>query len=126
MTTLHRVVTKDEAGTAAGAVCSVPNAATLPGAPTPVCSAPNSVAPGATLTCTVGFTTPASGAVSVTGGTGAINDVNGGQDVAAGNNRSTASVGAEALAAVPTLGWPALLVLAGLLGLGGARRRRMA
>ena len=120
--------TNSGTGPAVGATCSIVNAAGLPGSPTPTCSPSGIVAVNASLTCTVQFTMPTDGSpVNVRAGTGAINDVNGGNDPGAGNNpsnlevRNTASAGR--VTAVPTLGWPMLAMLASLLGWLGMRRK---
>lgn len=117
-------------GTAAAidAVCSITNAATLPGAPAPICTGPGVVMAGATLSCTVDFSMPAGGGqtVEVKAGTGAVNDSNGGAVLTAGNNPSSSQVRGNVLAPIPTLGWAGLSLLAALLGLGAARRRRAA
>jgi uncharacterized repeat protein (TIGR01451 family) len=79
--------------TAYGATCSVENAASLPGSPTPSCSPnPATVAPNGELSCSVTFNAPASGTVTVIGGTSAINDKVGGTSPSAGNNPSADSV----------------------------------
>jgi hypothetical protein len=107
-------------------LCSIVNAASLPGAPAPSCSSSvPSLAVGSTLTCTISFNMPAS-SVEVIGGTGANNDDNGGAVQNAGNNGTSVTVLPRqpppgTVTAVPTLQWPALL--AALLGLGAWRRR---
>ncbi|WP_354443104.1 DUF11 domain-containing protein [Ottowia thiooxydans] len=106
--------------TAQNAFCSVPNAASLPGSPTPSCGAPGNLAPNGSLTCTVVFMMPVGGtnSIVVTGGTGADNDDNGGSDPAAGNNPSSASVastGPSTVEPVPGLDKPALLLLLSLM-----------
>ena len=108
---------------AVGAICTVPNASALPGAPTPACSPSGTVAVNGLLTCTVSFTMPTPGAqISVQGGTGAVNDSNGGNNPAGGNNPSTARVDPQ-LQAVPTLDKLALLLLALVMGAMAVRRR---
>ena len=77
--------------TANNAFCSVPNATSLPGSPTPSCSANGSVAAGASLSCTVSFVATGT-LIPVEGGTGADNDSNGGSDPRAGNNASVTPV----------------------------------
>ena len=116
--------------TAWNAFCSIPNASGLPGAPVPVCAGPSNLTSGGTLTCTVNFTMPQSGSVSVTGGTGADNDSNGGSVPTAGNNPSSTAVtrpGEGQISTptpVPGLGVFALLLLPVLMGLGALRQHR--
>ncbi|WP_028603695.1 THxN family PEP-CTERM protein [Ottowia thiooxydans] len=115
--------------TAFNAFCSIPNAAALPGSPTPVCSAPTNVVSNGVLTCTVSFPMPDSGNIAITGGTGADNDNNGGRDASSGNNLSSASVTRNVVvppppAPVPGLGGIALLLLLGLIGLVAFRQYR--
>ncbi|MET4579455.1 THxN family PEP-CTERM protein [Ottowia thiooxydans] len=117
--------------TALNAFCSIPNASGLPGAPVPACSAGVSdLTSGGTITCTVNFTMPQSGSISVTGGTGADNDSNGGSVPSAGNNPSITAVTrpGEGQVSTPTpvpgLGGFALLLLPVLMGLGAFRQHR--
>ena len=119
--------TNNGPGAAVNAFCRITNAATLPGAPVPVCSANANVAAGATLSCTVSFTMPTTtGVIPVTAGTGADNDINGGSVASAGNNPSSASV--TPVLEVPTLDGRALLLLVlSVLALGifvQSRKRR--
>lgn len=113
---------------ALGAMCTMPNAPTLPGAPTPVCSPSGTVVAGASLNCKVDFTMPTTPGttVDVQGGTGAQNDRNGGSAPAAGNNPSNTRVSNAPTVPVPTMGWPALALLGAALGALGMRRRRSA
>ncbi|TDS85228.1 THxN family PEP-CTERM protein [Comamonas sp. JUb58] len=114
--------------TALNAFCSISNAASLPGSPSPVCTGPAAVPSQGVLSCTVSFKLPASGSVTVLGATGADNDSNGGSDGALGNNPSSAAVSTQTAAPtpVPTLGVWALLLLAALLGgLAWDARRRL-
>ncbi|WP_028602898.1 DUF11 domain-containing protein [Ottowia thiooxydans] len=102
--------------TATNAFCSVPNVSSLPGNPSPNCSAPTNLAPLGSLTCTVVFTMPVGNtdSISVVGGTGADNDSNGGTDPAAGNNPSNVSVtsgGPSTVEPVPGLDRHGLLLL---------------
>jgi len=106
---------------AINAACDVPNAASLPGNPTPTCDPAGTLAAGAEKTCTVQFNMPAS-SVRVDGLASADNDSD------SSNNRASAQVisTVSGASAIPTLGWPALLVLAALLGTASALRRRRA
>lgn len=112
--------------TALNAFCSIPNAASLPGSPMPACSAPANVVSNGTLACTVSFTMPDSGNITVNGGTGADNDSNGGRDASSGNNPSSAPVTRQLAAPVPVpgLGPFALLLLLGLMGLVALHQHR--
>lgn len=130
------VCTNSGASTAINASCSILNAAALPGNPAPQCDSPANLSAGAALTCSVSFTMPASGSVSVSGGTSADNDSNGGVVPTAGNNPSSATVSLPGQGPVtpttptpvPTLGALAFMLLSGLLGLAGllGLRRRSA
>ena len=126
------------AGSAAAlqAFCAIPNAASLPGSPTPVCSAPADLPPNGTLSCTLSFTMAGNASITVVGGAGAHNDSNGGGDAAAGNNASSAAVAPQVTTPtnptnpsnptpVPGLGGFALAVLAALMGLVVWRRPRL-
>ncbi len=120
--------TNTGSSTALNAFCSISNAASLPGSPSPVCTGPATVPSQGVLSCTVSFNLPASGSVTVLGATGADNDSNGGSDGALGNNPSSAAVSTQTAAPtpVPTLGVWALLLLAALLaGLAWDARRRL-
>ena len=117
--------------TATNAFCSVPNAAELPGSPTPVCtgSPATALGVGSALTCTVSFDLPAMrGDISVLAGTGASNDVEGGEVPADGNNPSQDAVSPNIpMVQVPTLGELGLLLLGlmlSALGLMHQRQRR--
>jgi hypothetical protein len=120
--------TNTGSSTALNAFCSISNAASLPGSPSPVCTGPADVSSQGALSCTVSFNMPASGSLTVLGATGADNDSNGGSDGALGNNPSSAAVSTQTAAPtpVPTLGVWALLLLAALLGgLAWDARRRV-
>jgi hypothetical protein len=118
--------TNNGPGTAVDAFCSIPNASSLPAGASVTC-APNApaLATGGTLTCTASFALAAGGTASVTGGTGATNDSNGGSTPAAGNNPSQQDIGIPA--GVPTLGAfaAALLAITLLMIASGATRRRL-
>lgn len=125
--------------TAVRAFCSIPNAAGLPGSPTPVCSAPADLPPNGTLSCTLNFVMAGSASITVLGGTGADNDSDGGRDASAGDNASSAAVAPQATTPatptmptspanptpVPGLGDFALAVLATLIGLLAWRQQRL-
>ena len=124
--------------TALQGFCSIPNAASLPGSPTPVCSAPADVPPHGTLSCTLNFAMAGSASISVLGGTGADNDSDGGRDASAGDNASSAAVAPQATipstpttptspaspTPVPGPGGFALVLLAGWVGLIAWRQQR--
>ena len=117
--------------TATNAFCSVQNAAELPGSPTPVCtgSPATTLGVGSALTCTVSFELPAMrGDIPVLAGTGASNDVDGGEVPADGNNPSQDTVSPNIpMMQIPTLGELGLLLLGVMLsalGLVHQRRRR--
>lgn len=110
--------TNNGPGAAVNAFCAVTNAATLPGNPTPTCSANSTVALGGTLSCAVTFTLPSTSTpIYVNAGTGADNDANGGSVGTAGNNPSQVLVTPQT--AVPTLNGAALLGLMLVLGMFG-------
>lgn len=112
------ICTNQGPGTAVNAFCSITDAASLPGAPTPTCAPNANVAVGGTLTCTVNFTIPdTSGSIIVNGGTGADNDLNGGNVSRAGNNSSDATL--VSTLPVPVLNGPLLAGLALLLLISG-------
>jgi hypothetical protein len=112
------ICTNQGPGTAVNAFCSITDAASLPGAPTPTCAPNANVAVGGTLTCTVNFTIPdTSGSIIVNGGTGADNDLNGGNVSRAGNNSSDATL--VPTLPVPVLNGPLLAGLALLLLISG-------
>lgn len=118
--------------TALNAFCSIPNAASLPGSPTPLCSAPANLPAHGILTCTLSFGMAGSASITVVGGTGADNDSDGGRDASSGNNASSAAVASQvANPATPTTPVPvpgledfALVLLAGLMGLLAWRQQR--
>ena len=111
---------------ARNAFCSVRNAPTLPGAPTPTCEDPvNSLAVGGTVSCTVNFNLPGNpGDIPVLGGAGADNDSNGGNVPADGNNPSDDKVSVP-MAPIPTLSQWGLMLLSLLLAGFALRRRRV-
>lgn len=87
--------TNNGPGAAVGASCqftgTLPAGVTANSCSTPVTSA--SLAVNGTLSCALTFPAPLNGSVTVTGGSSASNDTNGGNVATAGNNPSSATVG---------------------------------
>lgn len=114
---------------ALNATCSIPAIGAFPG-----CTAApaTSLAAGGTLSCTTpAFNMPAT-PLTVNAQTGAANDNNAPNNSAStnltlpgGGGGGGGAGGGGNITAVPTLGWPALMLLAGLLGGLGMRRKRM-
>jgi hypothetical protein len=103
-------------GAAVGAVCQT--VGSLPTSASTTCPVSGNVLNGDLLRCTVTYTAT-SHPVTITVGTGADNDTNGGSNPSAGNNPSQVSVSEPA--AVPLFS-PFALLLLGLLVAAGALR----
>jgi hypothetical protein len=101
------------------------NAATLPAGVTVNCTPTSpqaTLAVNATIVCSASSFPSPNSAISITAGTGADNDFNGGTTPTAGNNPSAAAIGG--LTSIPTLGAFGLALLAFVLGMLGASRKR--
>lgn len=101
--TCTAVCTNHGPAVAANMGCTIVNALTLIGTQLSGCQSVASVPVGGTITCTVGFTLPSTGAtaVTVTAGSSAVNDINGGSTPTAGNNPSTANLSVWTTVDVP-------------------------
>lgn len=90
--TCAAVCTNNGPAVATNMGCTIVNAAALPGALLTGCQSSMSVPVGGAITCVVSFLLPTAGGVTVTAGSSAANDSNGGTSPTAGNNPSAASV----------------------------------